>query len=312
VRERLADLPDLEPDGSSYTWLNRAGNAVMGPDPVTLGHIRLRDGELVLETMSRERNTRGKRMLETCLGELITYRLDSIQDPTSAIREPRERPAREPDQIPDEVQRELVGEYLQDHYRRWLDEPLPALGGKTPRKAARTRRGRAQVDALLKDIENHSLTMPGGEAVDFAGLRRELGLEPADDADELTGNEAYDADRAPDPERWLAMDESLKAIAVEDHHRALAAHPDVPNPRLHALMHVIVENQLAGGDPPEVLATLERLAAAGLTRHEALHAIGSVVAEAIWAVTRSKAPFDRDATARSLARLQPAAWRFGR
>lgn len=52
------------------------------------------------------------------------------------------------------MQREAIGTYLRDYYVRWLDEPIPALGNKTPRKAVKTKKGRAQVTALLKDIEN--------------------------------------------------------------------------------------------------------------------------------------------------------------
>jgi predicted secreted Zn-dependent protease len=75
-------------------------------------------------------------------------------------------------------------------------------------------------------------------------------------------------------------------------------------------MHVIVENQLAGGNPPAVQDTLERFSQAGLTRHEAIHAIGSVMAEAILNITRHKTAFDREAAVRALARLQPDVWRF--
>jgi hypothetical protein len=171
IRRQLTGVPDLEPDGASYTWL--APGAAAGRR--VLGSVRLTDGQLVLETMSRERSERGKRLLEAVLGELITHQLDSIEDPMSARGEERERPTRAPDEIPEEIQRQVLGTYLQDHYRRWLDEPLPALGGKTPRKAARTHRGRARVEALLKDIENASLKMPGGDAIDFAALRLDLG-----------------------------------------------------------------------------------------------------------------------------------------
>lgn len=308
VRARLAGVAELELDDSAYRWLNRAGNPMMGPGSVTLGHIRLSDGELVLETMSRERHERGKRLLEGALGELIAHRADSMQAPEAALRDHRERGDRqrpEPDDVPDDVERELVGQYLQEHYRRWLDAPLPALGGQTPRKAARTDRGRTQVDALLKDIENSSLAMPGGEAVDFAALRRELALDPSDEPFALH----YTAETAPDPAGWLALDDTVKAQAVEQHHRSLAAHPNMPNVHLHALMHVIVENQLAGGDPPEVQETLERFSRAGLTRHEAIHAVGSVMAEAILNITTNKTAFDREAAVRALARLQPDVWR---
>lgn len=208
---------------------------------------------------------------------------------------------------PDDDARALVGQYLQDHYRRWLDAPLPALDGKTPRNAARTRQGRVQVDALLEDIEHSSLAMPGGEAIDFAALRREFALDPADEpAAEL----AYDAARVQEPAAWLGMGDTVKVQAVEHHHRSLTAHPDIPDANLHALMHVIVENQLAGGDPPEVQATLARLSQAGLTRHEAIHAIGSVVAEAIFNIVKTKTAFDRGAAARALSRLKPESWRF--
>jgi hypothetical protein len=308
VRDRLATAPDFESDDDGdYTWLNREGNAVMGPGPVTLGRVRIADGELVLETMSRERIERGKRLIESMLGELVAHRIDSIQDPESAMREHKGSDREDADEIPEDVQREVVGQYLRDHYRRWLDDPLPALAGKSPRKAARTKRGRAQADALLKEIENGSIGMPGGDAVDFAGMRRELGLE-APTGRELDG--AYDADFAPDPAYWLDMDESLKTRAVEEHHRGLADHPDTPNKRLHALVHVIVENQLASGDPTEVRATLERLVGAGLSRHEAIHAIGSVMAEAIFEVQKKGTPFDRAATARSLEHLRADVWRF--
>ena len=42
-------------------------------------------------------------------------------------------------------------------------------------------------------------------------------------------------------------------------------------------MHVIIENQLASGEPTQVRAALGRLRAAGLGRHEAIHAIASVL-----------------------------------
>jgi uncharacterized protein DUF1841 len=120
---------------------------------------------------------------------------------------------------------------------------------------------------------------------------------------------SYDANTAPDPEVWLATDESLKLVAIEAHHSALAV--DVPNPKLHATMHAIVENQLAANAPAESRATLERFVAAGVTRHEAVHAIGSVVAEALWSVLRRNASVDRDAMAAALARLDPGDWHDG-
>ena len=129
------------------------------------------------------------------------------------------------------------------------------------------------------------------------------------DDDDLGTGGRYDASTAPDPERWLAADESRKLAAIEAHHRALGA--DLPNPGLHAAMHAIVENQLAADAPAEARVTLERLVAAGVARHDAVHAIGSVVAEALWGVQRRQASVDRDAMVAALARLDPDDWRDG-
>lgn len=305
---RLNEIPNLERDDEGFTWINRAGNERMGTGPLTLGRIDVTDDALVLVTMSRERNARGRAMLEGALGSMVEHRADSIQDPEVAIKDARARgrSAKHEDEVPEDVQRAVVGQYLRDYYARWLDDEIPALGGKSPRKAVRTKRGRAQVAELLKDLENGLQRQVGGHAVDVSALRRELGL----DDESLDAPDGYDANAQPDPQSWLAADESLRTVAVEAHHRGLAEHPDMPNPQVHALMHVIVENQLAMGDPPEVRPTLMRLIDAGLTRHEAIHAIGSVVAEALFKVMKDRAEFDRSLAARSLARLRPEDWRF--
>lgn len=129
-----------------------------------------------------------------------------------------------------------------------------------------------------------------------------------DDDDPGTGR-SYVANAAPDPELWLAADESQKLAAIEAHHRALGV--DLPNAGLHAMMHAIVENQLAADAPAEARATLDRLVAAGVARHEAVHAIGSVVADAVWSAQRGHAIVDRDAMVAALARLDPDDWRDG-
>jgi hypothetical protein len=58
----------------------------------------------------------------------------------------------------------------------------------------------------------------------------------------------------------------------------------LPNETIHAVMHVIVENQVALGDSFPAKAVLIRLMKEGLDRHEAIHAIGSVLSEKLFAV----------------------------
>ncbi len=116
----------------------------------------------------------------------------------------------------------------------------------------------------------------------------------------------YDPQVAPDPAVWRATDEHARLRAIEDYHHRAAL--KMPNVRMHAVIHNVVENQLAEG-LPEVLATFERLALAGLSRHDALHAVGSVVAGQIHAMLARQEPFDEGDYTRRLQALDPAAWR---
>jgi hypothetical protein len=90
----------------------------------------------------------------------------------------------------------------------------------------------------------------------------------------------YDPSLAPpDPDEWLELDEQERIFVVERYHRR--ARIELPNITLHATIHVAVENQLASNDEPVVRA-LARVMKQGLSRHDAIHAIGSVLAAYIY------------------------------
>jgi hypothetical protein len=115
----------------------------------------------------------------------------------------------------------------------------------------------------------------------------------------------YDPERAPEPKAWLSLDEKLRIRACEEAHAEPPTwHPPIKSPTLHAGVHVVVENQLALGQPPQVRTALERLVAQGLNRHEAIHEIGRLVSEVILDVTQQKRPFDGEAYAAALDGLR--------
>ena len=312
VRARLVARADIDGDflngGGPMTWLDRAPNPALANGPTVLGQLRVADGELVLETNSRARLTRGRAMIEETLGELAAHRADTFQDPEAALRDHRAGAPSAPiaPEVPPEVAAEIIGQYLRAHYTRWMDEPLPALDGKTPRKAARTAAGKRSVAALVDDAERMSLAMPSPAAPGFFDwLRRELGL-PVLEArhDGLV----YDADQAPAPATWLGAAEEARERAVRAYHAGLADQPPVERPGLHAALHVTVENQIAAGDPAETAATLRRLVSAGTTRHEAIHAVASVVLREMDAVVNQKRRYDRVRVARELDQLRARDW----
>jgi hypothetical protein len=88
--------------------------------------------------------------------------------------------------------------------------------------------------------------------------------------------ERYDPLAPPDPKTWLALDEHLRIVLAQAYHRR--ARIRLPNAKVHAVFHVIIENQIAMGDELPVKRTLDRLMGEGLDRHEAIHAIAYVLA----------------------------------
>jgi hypothetical protein len=119
--------------------------------------------------------------------------------------------------------------------------------------------------------------------------------------------DAYDPLTAPDPEAWLATAEPLKRDRVERYHRAAGI--TIPNPAAHALIHTVIETQIAQGLEP-VQRVLARLMGEGLDRHEALHAIGSVLARRLHAMVKEQAA-DSGEYLREVESLSAESWKPG-
>ncbi len=145
----------------------------------SLGAARLESGALLLTVNSRERAERGRDMLESHLGDLVGSPLISHQDPEQAMAAYTGQPEDEPE-IPPEEAVGIIHAYLDEHYRRTLDEPIPMLDGKTLRQAAATTEGRAQAIDWLKHLENaeqHRAARQGEKPYDTSWIWRELGIE---------------------------------------------------------------------------------------------------------------------------------------
>lgn len=85
----------------------------------------------------------------------------------------------------------------------------------------------------------------------------------------------YDPNASLDPQQWDLLDEDEKLALVQQYHERFDS--DLPDMGLHSLVHTIVENQIALGHKFPVAATLARLEREGLDRHDAIHAIASIL-----------------------------------
>lgn len=120
-----------------------------------LGDIRLDDGALVLSVNSKRRCDRGCALLSDVLGERLgapSVKAESIEQ----VMASSDSGAPNQLDIPEEEHRTIVHEYLNRHYRDMLDQPVPMLGGETPRAAVKTDSGRIKVVEWLKMMENRT------------------------------------------------------------------------------------------------------------------------------------------------------------
>ena len=120
----------------------------------------------------------------------------------------------------------------------------------------------------------------------------------------------YDPLTGPNLDQWRSLSEDEQVDRVQEYHRAAGA--EVPNERIHASLHVVVENQIALGDETPVADTLDRLMQEGLDRHEALHAIASVLASHVTRLLQQSDMPEGDPNApyyEELRRLTAERWR---
>jgi hypothetical protein len=108
------------------------------------------------------------------------------------------------------------------------------------------------------------------------------------------GIEEYDPLVEPNPAEWLALGEQERIDLVMAYHQR--ARIRVPNAMPHAIIHAVIETQIAMGDELPVRRTAQRLIREGLDRHDAIHAIGSVLAghlNDLMREVRSNAPSEK-------------------
>lgn len=121
---------------------------------------------------------------------------------------------------------------------------------------------------------------------------------------------SYDPEIPPNPSEWLALGEQQRIDLVAAFHEA--AGTELPDPKMHAAFHCVVETQVAERYQPAVDA-LARLQAGGLNRHDAIHTIGSVLAEHLHKISQPQWQGSVDQAnslyAKELNRLTEKRWR---
>jgi len=168
-----------------FPWLKKGNAKNKSWDNTILGNIKIKEHQLTVEVNSDKRAQQFQKLIKKLLPE-AHYKTSVIESPQAMLaqmqgegesaqakqrREEREELNNRP-----EVQEKIV-EFMREHYRKWPTEKLPALGGKTPLQAVKTKDGREMVEALLRDFELRSANsnLPVDQSI-FDELRERLGL----------------------------------------------------------------------------------------------------------------------------------------
>lgn len=119
----------------------------------------------------------------------------------------------------------------------------------------------------------------------------------------------YDPNSPPDPTEWLELDEQERIELIEWFHRKV--HRPAEARKAHSIVHAIVETQLAMNDPASAREALARLTGEGLDRHEAIHAIGSILAGHMFEALRDSSAkhISNEAYAQALSKVTATSWR---
>jgi hypothetical protein len=147
---------------------------------LVLGGVELKADALVLSVNSQRRCDLGCTLLSGILGERV--RQSSLKTETVDQMIASARTAALPQlDIPEEERCAIVHDQLDRHYREVLDQPVPMLGGKSPRAAVRTGSGRIKVAGWLKMMENSTAKSADSNRAlaiyDFGWLWNELGID---------------------------------------------------------------------------------------------------------------------------------------
>ncbi len=116
-----------------------------------------------------------------------------------------------------------------------------------------------------------------------------------------------------DQAQWQRLDELEQLDLVIEAHALLdEEHPQPEDLSMHAAVHLVVENQLLLDDDvgKAARATLERFLNSGFDRHEAVDAIGLVVARHLFSAVRgARGDVPPDDFLNDLRQFTPEEWR---
>jgi len=145
-----------------------------------LGNILIDEGTMTIDVNSENRAQAIRDIITAAMGDRAQFKTailksliapsDDADDHNDDLLAPHEAAMQDPG----------IREHLEkmhfEHWKKWVDEAVPALGGETPREAVKNPDGREKVEAILRGAELNLTPESDFQKKGILHAKKELGL----------------------------------------------------------------------------------------------------------------------------------------
>lgn len=167
-----------------FNWIGQGNKMIDQWETTILGDVIIERSRLTIHVNSVQRANRIKKIMgeqlpgakyKATVIETVEAKLKDMQSQESSPEALAAKKKRQEIEAIPEV-REAMDKMLRAHYETWPDKELPALDGKTPRQAIKTKDGIEKVDALLLHLERSHENGPALPEDIIKKMRQQLNL----------------------------------------------------------------------------------------------------------------------------------------
>lgn len=171
-------------DHIEFAWLVAGNKKHTYWEHTVFAHITLSGNQMTIGVNSSRRAKKARAKMSELLGSMAKYKTMVIEDVTSQLENMPAESNKDRKGFIDANEypelKEKMDEMNSKHWESWLDSELPQLEGKTPRQAAKTKKGREMLEALFTGFHTHNMKMKKSDhyqpLIDLAYLRDSLGM----------------------------------------------------------------------------------------------------------------------------------------
>ncbi len=183
TEEELLEEAEFDKNGNltkiDFRWFKKARSKIPGGDYTTLGYITIEEGSIRVSVNSENRAKKIRKEIEKRLKGQTIHQSTEVKPLETLMDTPFDKADEDlAPEITPEIEK-VLEQSISAHWKQWIDDKIPALGGITPRQAIKSKDGREKVIALLDEFERREKRGHIGisQLKYILKVRKQLGLE---------------------------------------------------------------------------------------------------------------------------------------